>query len=148
MKNSSLWSDLVLEKGVIFHEFDFETSTWSLKINHKAHTTSCDEGVFFFHSYLATPKTDWAQISTGQCLYQILPENVALSNLALKCVQAIIVLWFYQILPKIVALSNLAWKCVQGLMVLSNFAWKCGFMKFCLKMCASYYSLMILLNFA
>ena len=94
--------------------------------------------------------------------YQILPKNVALSNFAWKCVQRylFIALWFYQILPKKVALFNFSWKCVQGLMglwiyqilkknlcnafkcvqrlmVLSSFALKCGFIEFCLKMCAS-----------
>ena len=44
---------------------------------------------------------------------------------SLKNVYNTIALWFCQILPESV--------------VLSNFAWKCGFIKFCLKMCVRLY---------
>ena len=33
------------------------------------HTPSCDKGVFFFHSYLASSMTDWAKIFTGLLFY-------------------------------------------------------------------------------
>ena len=72
MRNSSLWSDVVFEKEVIFHEFDFETSRLEFEVSKSSiwkHTTSCDKGVFFFHSYLATPTTNWAQIFTGLLFY-------------------------------------------------------------------------------
>ena len=51
MRNGSLWSGVVFEKEVIFHEFDFETSEFDilgLEIKHLKATTSCDKGVFSF----------------------------------------------------------------------------------------------------
>ena len=33
MRNSSLWSNVVFEKEVIFHEFDFETSDLELEVS-------------------------------------------------------------------------------------------------------------------
>ena len=50
VRNSTLWSDVVFKKGVIFHEFDFKTSGL---------------GCFFVQSYLATPTTNRAQIFKG-----------------------------------------------------------------------------------
>ena len=50
MRNGSLWSDIVFEKEVFFHEFDFETSCLELEISKSSiwtHTISCDKGVFF-----------------------------------------------------------------------------------------------------
>ena len=64
MRNGSLWSDVVFEKEVIFHEFDFETSYLEFEVSKSSiwkHTTSCDKDVFFFHSLLATFTTNWAQ---------------------------------------------------------------------------------------
>ena len=49
MRNGSLRSDVVFEKEVIFHEFDFETSSLELEVSKssiKKHTTLCDKGVF------------------------------------------------------------------------------------------------------
>ena len=73
MRKGSLWSDVVFKKEVIFHEFDFETSSLEFEVSKSSiwkHTTSCDKGVFsFFHSYLATPSTDRAQIFTGLFLH-------------------------------------------------------------------------------
>ena len=71
VRNSSLWSDVVFEKEVIFHEFDFVTSSLEFGVSKSSirkHTTSCDKGVFF-HYYLATSTTDWAQIFTGLLFY-------------------------------------------------------------------------------
>ena len=51
----------VFEKEVIFQEFDFETSDLEFEVSKSSirkHTTSCDEGVFYFHYYLATSTTD------------------------------------------------------------------------------------------
>ena len=51
VRNSSLWSDVVLETEVIFHEFDFETSSLELEVSKSTiekHTTSCDKDVFSF----------------------------------------------------------------------------------------------------
>ena len=62
MRNGSLWSDIVFEKEVIFHEFHFETSDLEFEVS--KHTTSW-QGCFFFHNYLATSTTNWAQIFTG-----------------------------------------------------------------------------------
>ena len=39
-------SNVVFEKDVIFHEFDFETSDWIWGLEHWKHTTSCGMGVF------------------------------------------------------------------------------------------------------
>ena len=50
MRNGSLWSAIVFEKDVIFHEFDFKTSDLELKVSKSTiwtHTTSCDKGGFF-----------------------------------------------------------------------------------------------------
>ena len=72
VRNGSLWSDVVFEKEVIFHEFDFETSSLELEVLKSSiwkHKHSCDKGVIFFHNYLATPTTNRAQISTGLLLY-------------------------------------------------------------------------------
>ena len=71
VRNGSLWSDVVFEQEVTFHEFDFETSSLEFEVLKSSiweHTTSCDKGVFFFHSYLATPTTNRAQIFTGLLL--------------------------------------------------------------------------------
>ena len=59
-------------KEVIFDEFDFETSELDFEVLKSSiwkHTTLCDKGVFFFHYYLATSMTDWAQIFTGLLFY-------------------------------------------------------------------------------
>ena len=43
--------DIVFEKEVIFHEFDFETSSLELEVSKSniwTHTDSCDKGVFYF----------------------------------------------------------------------------------------------------
>ena len=72
VRNGSLWSDVVFEKEVIFHEFDFETSSLEFEVTKSSiwkHTTSCDKGVFVFHSYLATPTTNQAKIFTGLLFY-------------------------------------------------------------------------------
>jgi hypothetical protein len=82
--NGSLWGYIVFEKEVIFHEFDFETSDLEFKVSKSSiwkHTTSCDKGVFFFHYYLATSTTNWAQIFTGLLFYACLDtpgENTGL----------------------------------------------------------------------
>ena len=50
--NGYLWSNLVLEKEVIFHKFDFETSDLEFEVSKasiRKHTTSCDKGVFSFN---------------------------------------------------------------------------------------------------
>ena len=51
VRNSSLWSDIVFEKSVIFHKFDFETSDLELEVSKSSiwlRTTSCYiKGVFF-----------------------------------------------------------------------------------------------------
>ena len=68
MRNGSLWSGVVFEQEVTFHEFDFQTSSLECEVPKSSiwkHTTSCDKGVLFFHSYLATPTTNQAQIFTG-----------------------------------------------------------------------------------
>ena len=52
MRNGSLWSNVVFEKGVIFHEFDFETSELDEVSKSTCiwkHTTSCDKVFFFFN---------------------------------------------------------------------------------------------------
>ena len=57
MRNSSLWSDAVFEKEVIFHQFDFETSSLEFEVSKasiRKHTTSCDKGVFSFIIILQT----------------------------------------------------------------------------------------------
>ena len=57
VRNGSLWSEVVFEKEVIFHEFDFETSDLEFEVSKSSlwkHTSLCDKGVLFFHSYLAT----------------------------------------------------------------------------------------------
>ena len=63
MRNGSIWSDVVFEKEVIFHEFDFETSEFDFEVSKSSiwkQTTSCDKGVFFFGQYyLATSTTNW-----------------------------------------------------------------------------------------
>ena len=46
VRNGSLWSNVVFEKE-------------------EMHITSGDNGVFIFPYYLATSKTNWAQIFTG-----------------------------------------------------------------------------------
>ena len=51
MRNISLWSDVVFEKEVVFHEFDFETTDLEFEVSKSSiwkHTTSCDKGVFSF----------------------------------------------------------------------------------------------------
>ena len=51
VRNSSLWSNVVFKKEVIFHEFDFETSDLEFEVSKSSiwkHTTSCDKGVFSF----------------------------------------------------------------------------------------------------
>ena len=55
-------TNVVFEKEVIFHEFDFEI--WDP-------TTSTESNfcVFFFHYSLATLTIDWAQIFTGLLFY-------------------------------------------------------------------------------
>ena len=70
MRNSSLWRDTVFEKEVIFHEFDFETS----KLEFEVSKSSIWKRTFFcfFHYYLATSTTDWAQIFTVWLFYAFL----------------------------------------------------------------------------
>ena len=51
VRNGSLWSTIVFEKEVTFHEFDFETSDLELDVSKSTiltHTTSSNKGVFFF----------------------------------------------------------------------------------------------------
>ena len=73
--NGSLWSNVVFEKEVIFHEFDFETSDLEFEVSKSSiwkHTTlcdMCDKVVFFFHYYLATSTTNCAQIFTALLFY-------------------------------------------------------------------------------
>ena len=58
-KNVSLWNNVVFKKEVIFR-----IRIWGLKIKRlKAHNFVW-QGYFFFHYYLATTMTDWAQIFT------------------------------------------------------------------------------------
>ena len=72
--NSSLWSNVIFEKEVIFHEFDFETSDLEFEVT-KSSICPVNEhnfgwqGCFFFHFYLATSSTNWAQIFTGFLFY-------------------------------------------------------------------------------
>ena len=50
VRNGSLWSGVVFEKEVIFHEFDFETSDLEFEVSKSSiwkHTTPCDKGDFF-----------------------------------------------------------------------------------------------------
>ena len=65
VRNGFLWIDLVFEKEVIFREFGFQdlrSRIWGLDIKHlKAHNV--------FHYYLATSKTNWAQIFIGLLFY-------------------------------------------------------------------------------
>ena len=49
VRNGSLWSSVVFEKEVIFHEFDLETSDLEFDVSKSSiwkHTTLCDNGVF------------------------------------------------------------------------------------------------------
>ena len=95
MRNGSLWSNVVFEKEVIFHEFDFETSDLEFEVSKSSiwkHTTSCDKGVFsfiiisqlrqpielkfsqvcyFMHMLRYTKWEDWSLTVTNsvQCLY-------------------------------------------------------------------------------
>ena len=77
MTNCSLWGDIhvVLEKEVTFIGFDFETSDVEFEISKSSiwkRTTPCGtvwKGCFFFHYYLPTLITDWAQIFTGLLFY-------------------------------------------------------------------------------
>ena len=51
MRNGSLWSRVVFEKEVIFHEFDSKTSRLEFEVSKSSiwtHTTPCDKGVFSF----------------------------------------------------------------------------------------------------
>ena len=53
MRNGSLWREVVFEKEVFFHEFDFGTSDlefWGLEIKHLKSAQLCvsDKGVFSF----------------------------------------------------------------------------------------------------
>ena len=51
MRNGSCWSDVVFEEEVIFHTFDFDTSSLEFEVSKSSiwkHPTSCDKGVFFF----------------------------------------------------------------------------------------------------
>ena len=65
MRNGSLGSDIVFEKKVIFHEFDFETSSLEFEvfeIKHlKAHN-SVRQGCFYFHYYLFNAFVDIHQV--------------------------------------------------------------------------------------
>ena len=60
-----------MEKEVIFHKFDFETSSLELglEINFLNAHNFVWQGYFFFHYYLASSMTDWAQIVTGLLFY-------------------------------------------------------------------------------
>ena len=64
VRNGSLWSEVVFEKEVVFHQFDFEALDLEFEISKSSickHTTSCDKGVFVFIlilSYLATSTTN------------------------------------------------------------------------------------------
>ena len=72
VRNGSLWSDVVFEKEVNSHEFDFETSSLEFEVSKSSilkPTTSCDKDVFFFYSYIASPTTNRAQIFTGLWFY-------------------------------------------------------------------------------
>ena len=63
VRNGFLWSAILFEKEVIFHDFDFETLALELEVSKSTiytHTTSCDKGVFLFHYYLVSSMTDWA----------------------------------------------------------------------------------------
>ena len=67
-----LWSDVVFEKEVVFHEFDFNTSDLEFEVSKSSiwkHSTSCDKCVFFFHYYLANSMTIWAEMFTGLLFY-------------------------------------------------------------------------------
>ena len=51
VRNSSFWSNVIFEKEVIFHEFDFETSDLDFEVPKSSilkHTTPCDKDVFSF----------------------------------------------------------------------------------------------------
>ena len=37
VRNGSLWNDILFEKEVIFHEFDFETSELDYEVSNKKH---------------------------------------------------------------------------------------------------------------
>ena len=98
MRNGSLWSNVVFEKEVIFHEFDFETSDLEFEVSKSSiwkHQTSCDKGVssfiiisqlrrpielkfsqvcYFMHMLRYTKWEDWSLTITNsvQCLKSIL----------------------------------------------------------------------------
>ena len=68
MRNSSLWSNVVFEKRVIFHLNNKRLQAWSLFVGIWNHTSLCNKGVFFFHYYLATLKTNWVKMFTDLLL--------------------------------------------------------------------------------
>ena len=72
MRKGSHWSTVVFKKEVFFHEFDFEISDLEFEVLKSSiwkHTTIVWQECFFFHYYLATSMTDWAQIFTGLLFY-------------------------------------------------------------------------------
>ena len=59
MRHGFLWSN------VVFHEFDLENSELDFEVSKSSiwkHTMIVWQGCFFFHYYLATSTTTWAQI--------------------------------------------------------------------------------------
>ena len=48
---------------------DLRFRTWGLEINHLNAHSFVWQGLFFFHYYLATSMTDWAQTLTGLLFY-------------------------------------------------------------------------------
>ena len=47
MRNGSIWSDVVFEKEVIFHEFDFDTSESDFESRNQASGSFVRQRVFF-----------------------------------------------------------------------------------------------------
>ena len=65
------------ESNLIFIKFYLETSDlelWGLEIMHLKVHNSVWQGCFFFHYYLPTLMTDWAQIFKGYFAYYSMEE--------------------------------------------------------------------------
>ena len=72
MRNGSLWSNVVFGERSIFPRiwfWDVRIRFWGLEIKPLKPHNYVGQGRFFFHYYLATWTTNWAQIFTGLLLY-------------------------------------------------------------------------------
>ena len=77
VRNGSLWINMVFEKEVIFHKFDFKTSELDFEVSKSSiseHTTLCDNCVFSF-IISETSMTNWAQIFTGLLFYAYVEKH-------------------------------------------------------------------------